>query len=381
MILVGMMISLPISAQDVIVKKNGSTILSKVMEINLSDVKYKKHSNLNGPTYTIAKSELLSINYENGEKDVFDDSNINLATDVSEVTQVLIDKPSDFRNQELLNLYNREYSPTDRVDKKNSIAKYCLVIFGVKSNSIMSNEDIEMKFIRSMQMNPYGGKDLVYHINILNKTDKTIYIDKGNCFRLQNDGAFKCYYDNTEQMTVNMGGGNGASLGLGSVAGVLGVGGVVGQLASGVSVGGGSTHSVSKTYSQQRVIAIPPHGNRNLTEEKWVKTKDGNLLSPAAYTRVEYAERMHAGGLKRGVVNKSQMLIYSEDEYPWKKEYIITYSKDENFGTYSLLKAELFIHQIIGCQSIIWNSNIMHEKYIDGLDEYTLEDLQRIEKE
>lgn len=118
MILVGMMISLPISAQDVIVKKNGSTILSKVMEINSSDVKYKKHSNLNGPTYTIAKSELLSINYENGEKDVFDDSNINLATDVSEVTQVLIDKPGDFRNQELLNLYNREYSPTDRVDKK-----------------------------------------------------------------------------------------------------------------------------------------------------------------------------------------------------------------------------------------------------------------------
>ena len=60
-----------ICAQDVIVKKDGSTILAKVLEVNQSDVKYKKFDNLNGPTYSIRKSELQSINYQNGMKDVF----------------------------------------------------------------------------------------------------------------------------------------------------------------------------------------------------------------------------------------------------------------------------------------------------------------------
>ena len=60
-----------ISAQDVIVKKDGSTILSKVMEVGSTEVKYKKYSNLDGPLYTISKSELFKINYENGNTDDF----------------------------------------------------------------------------------------------------------------------------------------------------------------------------------------------------------------------------------------------------------------------------------------------------------------------
>lgn len=59
------------SAQDVIVKKDGSTIVSKVLEITSTEVKYKKFTNQNGPTYTIAKTELQAINYENGEKETF----------------------------------------------------------------------------------------------------------------------------------------------------------------------------------------------------------------------------------------------------------------------------------------------------------------------
>ena len=59
-------------AQDVIVKRDGSTILSKVIEITTTEVKYKRFSNQNGPTYTISKAELQAINYENGEKETFD---------------------------------------------------------------------------------------------------------------------------------------------------------------------------------------------------------------------------------------------------------------------------------------------------------------------
>lgn len=63
--------SISVSAQDVIVKKDGTTILSKVLEVGQSEIRYKKHENLDGPTYTISKSELQAINYQNGAKDTF----------------------------------------------------------------------------------------------------------------------------------------------------------------------------------------------------------------------------------------------------------------------------------------------------------------------
>ncbi len=58
-------------AQDVIVKKDGSTILCKTIEVTSDVIKYKKASNLDGPTYSINISEIISVNYENGEKDQF----------------------------------------------------------------------------------------------------------------------------------------------------------------------------------------------------------------------------------------------------------------------------------------------------------------------
>ena len=55
------------SAQDVIVRKDQSTIMSKVLEITSTEIKYKKWNNQDGPTYSINRSEVVSINYQNGE--------------------------------------------------------------------------------------------------------------------------------------------------------------------------------------------------------------------------------------------------------------------------------------------------------------------------
>ena len=46
------------SAQDVIVKKDGSTILSKVLKVGETEVEYKKFKNQQGPTYTISVSNI-----------------------------------------------------------------------------------------------------------------------------------------------------------------------------------------------------------------------------------------------------------------------------------------------------------------------------------
>ena len=59
------------SAQDVIVKKDQSAVMSKVLEITSTEIKYKKWNNQDGPTYSIDRSEVVSINYENGEVETF----------------------------------------------------------------------------------------------------------------------------------------------------------------------------------------------------------------------------------------------------------------------------------------------------------------------
>jgi len=69
--------SIGASAQDVIVKKNGSTILCRIVEVNSSEVVYKKWTNLKGANYVMERSDVTAINYENGRKDVLSNSGFN----------------------------------------------------------------------------------------------------------------------------------------------------------------------------------------------------------------------------------------------------------------------------------------------------------------
>lgn len=57
--------------QDVITKTNGDDILAVVTEVLPNAVKYKKYDNPEGPLYTLKKSEIFMITYENGSKDIF----------------------------------------------------------------------------------------------------------------------------------------------------------------------------------------------------------------------------------------------------------------------------------------------------------------------
>jgi hypothetical protein len=62
-----------INAQDVITKRNGEDVYSKVLEITQTEIKYKKFENENGPTYTILIKDVLKIHYENGTNDIFNE--------------------------------------------------------------------------------------------------------------------------------------------------------------------------------------------------------------------------------------------------------------------------------------------------------------------
>jgi len=60
-------------SQDLIVKSDGTIIKSKIIEVTEDIIKYKKADNPNGPIYSVSKSFLTAINYENGTVEKFEE--------------------------------------------------------------------------------------------------------------------------------------------------------------------------------------------------------------------------------------------------------------------------------------------------------------------
>lgn len=63
--------SVQLWSQDYILFKNGEEVRVKVQEITPTEVKYKKHNNLQGPTYSVLKKDIEVIQYENGDRERF----------------------------------------------------------------------------------------------------------------------------------------------------------------------------------------------------------------------------------------------------------------------------------------------------------------------
>jgi len=79
-------------AQDIITTKKGEDIKAKVLEITIQEVKYKKVENPDSPIYSLLKSDILMIRYENGSKDIFNEE--------TKETQKIVEKQENsFKNR------------------------------------------------------------------------------------------------------------------------------------------------------------------------------------------------------------------------------------------------------------------------------------------
>lgn len=58
-----------LQAQDKIYRKNGQVIKVKVIEIGVSEIKYKLHGDIEGPVYVLEKDRIRKIEYQNGTTD------------------------------------------------------------------------------------------------------------------------------------------------------------------------------------------------------------------------------------------------------------------------------------------------------------------------
>ena len=109
-------------AQDVIVKKDGSTVVCRVIEVTASEITYKKWSDLKGSNYVMDKSLVSAINYENGKKEVISE----LETLPQQNTQY--DGTQSMSDAELLRLDEEQNRETILLNQKINQEKEYLLI-------------------------------------------------------------------------------------------------------------------------------------------------------------------------------------------------------------------------------------------------------------
>lgn len=334
-------------AQDIIVKKDGSIIQAKIIKIGTAEVDYKKWSNQDGPSYAIAKSDVLAITYQNGEKESFGEEQSAASETQDGNTPALLDIPTASNNQDLLRQYNVPRGLVSSVKKSNSPTAGGIGIFGFTEESVLSNEELEMTFELSKHLH-YKKQKLLYKYAIIlhNKTDKTIYVDKANSFRLDAVNHITESYFNGEQTVITNGHSTSVGLGIGALLG----GGLLGG-----GISSSSSSSVSRTYTEQRILTIPPHGYQKLTDFNSV------FNAGAGIEVLDYGEEMVFGikpsygefkfrecNIKKGEVTKGDVINYEPENSAIKYQYVITYSTKQDFTTYSNLKAELYLKQLLG---------------------------------
>lgn len=122
--------------QDTIFLKSSSSFIeAKIIEVNSSNLKYKKHSNIDGPTYTISKNDISKVHYQNGDIETYTDviTKTNIANIQRQTTQELIPGSRVFikyiptENADNINGNDATYMLTSHIIGKTS----CVVVYSI----------------------------------------------------------------------------------------------------------------------------------------------------------------------------------------------------------------------------------------------------------
>ena len=102
--------------QDIIRTVKAGDINAKVLEINETSIKYKKYDYLDGPTFTLQKSEIISIQYQYGTSDVFSAAPANNQNEVpAPAGTIRIYQSNPSPDEEIAKNKTRKYPDMKRV--------------------------------------------------------------------------------------------------------------------------------------------------------------------------------------------------------------------------------------------------------------------------
>lgn len=320
-----------VQSQDILVKRSGGELQVKVLKISSEVIEYKKWSNQDGPTYTLATSEVNMIKYENGEQDVF---NSDTSAEVSEdSTTNAVEKNSKghiratpaANNQSLIDEYNNEiHTYIAKGEPKNKKARSAIGTLGVTAASILSTNEIEItlrqateaessRFLTNEQVGDRGEFSNMYVywsyvikfvIEITNKTSENIYIDKTSCSRTSADGKIKNFYNPNKLVIVN----------------------------------GGAANEIQDSP----LLVIPPKGKVLLSKDDFIRIdKEKDVVTGVA----EWVN------LTLPNLHMNQYQEFGEEDNPNKWTYNISYSQTEDCKNCYYVDFGVYLKDVLGSKT------------------------------
>lgn len=241
----------------------------------------------------------------------------------------------DNNNQKVIKRYNR-YKHRYRMSSYNS--RGFTAVFGVRTNSVMSTDDVEVnvvkKWIQDAAVNDRENR--LYFVEIKNKSDDTIYIDKSYCFKIYNNGRRYRYFDPNNQLAD----------------------------------------------TTRRFITIPPHSKRNLSDYK------AELINRGKYQEMkitDYPEEFDwdakSAGVSKGYMHVNEVLSYTEENSPYYRSFVIPYSKDKGFSEYSYMIVNFYMRQLIGSYLPEVYQGVFYSDFsLCGGDKYTITNAEWIDE-
>lgn len=345
-------------AQDIITFRDGKQVEAKVIEVTQTEIKYKKFRNPDGPLYTISQHQVETITYAYGEVEEYGDVVAATNNTTQHMEPQFIEPVASENNAKIITDINRP-AVFNKIKKvRDRLWGGTTVKYSLTSESIISSTEAEAQF--KVTKDDY--LRLCYNLTIKNNGDQPIYVDLASSFVVNSKGESKSFFSN-ETTTVSTSESSGGSFRLGALTNALGIGGIVGTLANGVSVGSGSSNDMTKTYQQQRIIIVPPKCSEYISQYKKDRghvISSGESFYPGDISTVtrENEEGKIIVITTRPHVN--EVLEFDASSTPYYVDYVITYSSDPEFKTYSVLKFRFYISQVFGgCLEHISNGKIM----------------------
>jgi len=122
-------------SQDVIVKKDGTSIQAKVEEVGVEEIKYLKSEKLSGPIYSIHKSDVVIINFEDGSFELIQsESKKNKSSKKNEISKLSLKETKDLIIENI-NKYSFDWKfEFDKYDASFEDEMLLLVIVDQKGN-------------------------------------------------------------------------------------------------------------------------------------------------------------------------------------------------------------------------------------------------------
>lgn len=369
-------------AQDRVITKKGDVMEVYHVEVSDKYIFFNREESADSPIERLAKDSVLMVRRQDGS--IVNLSSANEETGVGgadaqavapEASQTeaviltpdMLDESARRVNTASIARMNASvtFEPGEPSDLKKK-ANYVWFRMGVKENSVLDDGIVSLemrggKFLKGSNGFVFAENifsSYIYpalQVRILNKSDRTIYIDLAKCF-FTRMGQSQCYYV-PSATSVTSTSSSGVGVNMGAIAGALGVGGVVGTLANGVNVGGGSSKGSTTVTYAQRMLTVPPHATVNLDAQFLFGLRDCIIAPGLHYTSVvEVAWKENdkfpcfffPKDAPEGPLMNGQHFLYDEARSIFPVSALVAYSFSEDGNNSRTLSAHLYLRDVVG---------------------------------